>query len=355
MKVILLDNAVEGMSVAKSIYGPNGEILLAKGVQLTPRYIQRLKDLGIPALYITDEALGEFEINDLVNEKTRIEANQIIQKAMGCLRVSSKVNLEQVNDIINNILDELLSNKNLLVTLIEIRAMNDHTFSHSVNVAILSILTGISRGYEHDALKKLALGALFHDLGKTLLPENLLNKAEPLTPEEQDLMNNHVQVGFDILRKIPDFNLLAAHIALQHHEKFDGTGFPRGLKGEEISEFARIVTVADLYDRMTANRGGYSRCQPFQAVELLVANSGIFFDPAIVQAFIKSIAIFPIGTQVVLNTGEEGVIIEANKEYPTRPKVRALVSSEGQKINPPYDIDLVDNPNCCVVRIVEEG
>jgi len=355
MKMLPLEYVQEGMKMAKSIYGSNGEILLAAGISLTAFYIKRLKELAIIAVYIEDEETEGIEIDDVVTERTRLEAIKVIKETMTNIKLNSNVDIYKVNQVVNNIIDELLTNKNVLINVIEIRALNDHTFSHSVNVTVLAIITGLSMGFDYEKLKNLALGALFHDIGKTIIPENILLKKEPLTPEEEDLWKTHPNLGFDILRKLTYFNLASAHVALQHHERYDGTGFPRGLKGKKISELARVVSVCDLYDRMTTYQSGQPRYQAFQAIEILIVNSGHFFDPDIVKAFLGIIAIFPLGTRVTLNTGSMGIVVEAHKEYPTRPKVRILYNQVGKKINPSYDIDLIDDSEICVLRVAEEG
>lgn len=355
MKVEMIENVQEGMQVARTIYGNNGEVLLAAGMKLTSRYIQRLKELGIEALYIKTDDIGKVEINDVISEKTRLEAVKLTQEVIKSIKFNHQLNVEKINQVVCNIIDELLTDKNLLVSFIEIRALNDHILNHSVNVAILSLITGIAMNYEYDKLKNLAIGALFHDIGKVQLPENMLHKREPLTEEEEKLWNTHPLIGFDILRKLDYLNLACAHTAFQHHEKYDGTGFPRKLKGEEIHEFARIVSICDMYDRMTTNRFGHPPLQPFQAIELLVANGGKFFDPNIVKKFLSNIAIFPVGTSVLLNNGEKGIVVQAQKEYPTRPIIRVLVNSLGNKIFPPYDINLRDNSELCIIKVLEEG
>lgn len=354
-KVIWIDRVQEGMKVAKSIYGSNGEVLLAAGVSLTPFYIQRLKEMEVAAVYVEDEDTEGIVINDVVSERTRSEAIKITKECMTHIRLQSGIDVAKVNQVITNIIDELLSSTNIVVQVLEIRALNDHTFSHSVNVAILSVITGIALGFDYEKLKDLALGALFHDIGKTIIPENILLKAESLTKEEEVIWQKHPILGFDILRKLEAFNLTIAHVVLEHHERFDGKGFPRGLKGTAISELARVVMVCDRYDKMTTYQIGQTRMQPFQAIEILIANSGKFFDADIVKAFLGIIAIFPIGSKVCLNIGLTGIVVETYKEYPTRPKVRILSNKDGEKVIPPYDIDLINTPEICIINVEEEG
>lgn len=353
MRAVSIENVKPGMQVGRTIHGANGEVLLAAGVKLSQKYIDRLNELGIVALYIYNETVGNIEIDDVVSEKTRLEAMKVTKEVMSDIKINPAINVSKVNSVVNNIIDDLLTNKNMAVNLVDIRAMNDYTFGHSVNVAILSLITGIAMGYDQIKLRNLAAGALFHDIGKIMVSEEIVNKRKSFTEEEIEQVEQHPILGFDILRKIDGFSLLSAHVALQHHEKYDGTGFPRKIQGEEISEFARIVAVADFYDKLTTeiNR---ERCTPFQAIEIIVADRGKSYDPKVVEKFIHSIAIFPVGTIVLLNTGEKGVIVKTHKLFPTRPKVRVLFDQEGDKIDPPYEIDLTQSSTYCISRVLEE-
>jgi len=356
MRVISVENLETGMEIGRTVHGANGATLLAEGVELTSKFINRLKEMGIAAIYIRDEAIGDIKVDDVVSEKTRIEALKVTKEVMSNIKLnSSSFDIQKVNNVVDNIINELLANRDMVVNVLDIRAINDFTFGHSVSVAILSIITGIAMGYDYTKLSKLAAGALLHDIGKSKFPEHLLNKVEPLNEEEEQVFRRHTIAGFEILKNIRDFSLAAAHVALQHHERYDGTGYPRQLKGKEINEFARIVTVADIYDKMTTSIAGRPRCMPFQALEIIMANRGIFLDPEVVEHFMNIIALFPVGTTVLLNTGEKAVVIQTSRKHPTRPEVRVFIDRDGKLITPPYEINLVYSPNHFIIRVIEEG
>src|SRR5680860_1342688 len=344
MRIMSIEKVEPGMKVGRPIYGANGKTLLANGVKLTSRYIERIKELGIAVVYIYDESVGEIQVDDVISEKTRFEAIKVTKEAMENIKLNPALNLARINEAVNDIINELLNNCDTMVNLVDIRAVNDYTFGHSVNVAVLSLITAITMGFNKDKLKILGAGALFHDVGKTAVPENILMMATPLTDDDkEELLEEHTTIGFHILRKIESLSLQVAHVALQHHEHYDGTGYPR------------IVTVADIYDILTSGRAGRSRLTSLQAVELIIANSGKFFAPEVVKHFIHTIALFPVGTLVMLNTQEKAVVVETFREYPTRPRVRLLVNSQGNRINPPYEMELASNLNFYIVRIIEEG
>ncbi|MHB1167203.1 MAG: HD-GYP domain-containing protein [Carboxydocellales bacterium] len=340
MRALSVDNLKAGMKVGRTIYSANSKVLLSAGMVLTERYIERLRDLGIMSLYIADDQLGKIEVDDVISEQTRREALSVTREAMRTIRAGGHLDAKKVSQVINDMIDEILNNPNLVVSLVDIRAMNDYAFGHSVNVAVLSLIMGTALGYDQMSLKNLAIGALFHDVGKTFIPDEILRKASPYECEESNGIKQHTTLGFEVLRKFEGVSLFSAHVALQHHELVNGKGYPRGLKGEEVHEFARIVAIADVYDGLTTDIPGRPRYAPHHALEYIFLNAGTLFDPRLVKVFAGSIAFFPVGDMVLLNTGEKGVVVKGIKEMPTRPVVRVLVDSRGNPVKPPFDVDL---------------
>ncbi|PKM47501.1 MAG: HD-GYP domain-containing protein [Firmicutes bacterium HGW-Firmicutes-8] len=352
MRAISIEKAKPGMIVGKNIYNANGSVLLSQKAILTERYIDRLKSLGIMALYITSEYCDNLVFEDVISEKTRNETMAITRKSLKALKSSEKLHVRKVTDIIDRIIDEIIGSKDLLSSLIDIRALNDYLFSHSVNVAVLSLMTGLHLGIQQQKLRYLGMGSLFHDMGKIAFDNLYKNQDEFIEFEEQ--VKKHTEYGFEMLRKTEGVSLLVAHIAFQHHEHFDGSGYPRGLAGEEISLLARVVAVASSYDNLTSDTPAKPRILPQHATEYLTVKSGTVFDPEVVKAFISNIALFPIGTLVLLNSGERGIVIKSHKEFPTRPLVKVVKDHLGQRVNPPFDIDLMKSPTSFLERVLEE-
>jgi len=352
MRVIPVDKVKPGMVIERAVIDANGNILLSKGVNIDEHYIKRIKELGIPALYIKDDKLGKVEYDEVISERTRLEALKVTKDVMKTIRLSNEFDLKKVNRVVDDLITELMSSKDLMVALVDMRAANDSGFYHSVNTAVLSIITGLSMGYDAKQLGQLACGALFHDIGIVMLPPELLNKKSPLTPQENELILKHPEIGFEILRNKEGVSLISAHVALQHHEKYDGSGYPRGLAGEEISEFARIVSIAAIYDNIMGSGNAVSPIFPPQAIEHLSTYSGKWFDPRILEIFIRTIALFPIGSIVLLNTGELGLVVKTRKKFPTRPVVRVFKNSAGIYLNPPFEVDLAKNPEYFIRNIL---
>jgi HD-GYP domain-containing protein (c-di-GMP phosphodiesterase class II) len=311
-----------------------------------------LKEIGIPAVYIRDDNIGNVEYDEVISEQTRQEALKVTKDVMDSIRLSSDFDLQKVNKIVDELISELLVSKDLLVALVDMRAANDTSFYHGVNTTVLSVITGIALGYDIKKLGQLACGALFHDIGIIMLPPELLKRQAPLSAEENEKIMKHPELGFEILRKKEGVSLMSAHVALQHHEKYDGTGYPRGLAGDEISEFSRIVAITAIYDDLASVGFETSRLLPHQAVEYLTIHSGKWFDPEILQVFFGTIAVFPLGTLVLLNSGETALVTKVNKKFPTRPVVRVFKNRNGAKVYPPFEIDLAKNPAYFVQKVL---
>ena len=160
----------------------------------------------------------------------------------------------------------------------------------------------------------------------------------------------HTEYGFEILRKDPSVSLLSAHCALQHHEKLDGTGYPRGLKGDEIHPYGKILAVADVFDALTSNRPYRKAMLPHEAMEILYGETYTHFDPKYVKTFQRSVATYPVGLTVKLNTGETGVVVHYEMGAPNRPTVRVLNDPTGDSVDKPYEIDLAKHPSIMITE-----
>ncbi|HBQ87373.1 MAG TPA: HD-GYP domain-containing protein [Syntrophomonas sp.] len=341
MRKISLDYAHEGLFLGRSIIDSEGHILLRAGVELDEYYIDRLLDLGIHYIYIQDEIFGETdEIEDIISEETRITTVKMVKKTFNHLQQDRKINTAALRKIVNNMLDEILDNSNVLLGITDISSLNDYIFHHSVSVCTLSIMTGITLGYDDTHLLELGIGALLHDIGKSKIDPEIIKREGNLNEEEFALLSKHPQLGFDIMRNSIDLSLLSAHIAYQHHERWDGRGYPRGLSGNNIHEYARIVAVANIYDELMAERPNRPPFEVNQAINLIKRMSDIYFEPRIVKAMISNIATYPVGSIVQLNTGDIGIVTHLNNDAPHRPIIRIVFDADQRRLQHPHEIDL---------------
>ncbi|AGA68957.1 HD-GYP domain-containing protein [Desulfitobacterium dichloroeliminans LMG P-21439] len=353
MRLVNIAYVVEGSVLARPLIAPNGKVLLQAGITLSRSYIDKLARLGLDTMFIEDATFEDVEITSAVSLKTREVAYAAIlnlSKNIDESRLRSG-KLDGVKNAVRNIIGDLLDNKGLLGNIIEIQGHDDYTFHHSVNTTIIALLMGISMGWSDNKLFELGMGVLMHDVGKIKIPEEIFNKVGPLTLEEFDEIKKHSEYGFQILRKNRDINIVSAHVALQHQERWDGSGYPRGLKGTQIHEYARVTAVADVYEALTSKRIYRNAHQPYEAYEYLIANSDWLFEPLLVQkVFPKCITPYPTGTGVRLSNGQRGNVVKQNPNFPTRPYVR-MTHDFYSRLFSPIDYNLVEHPSLMIVGI----
>jgi HD-GYP domain-containing protein (c-di-GMP phosphodiesterase class II) len=226
-----------------------------------------------------------------------------------------------------------------------------HFLQNAINVCVYATKIGISEGLQAKDLMALSLGALLHDIGNIRVSQEILQKPASLTRGEYDLVKQHCEYGFDMLKNEPGIPMTAALCALMHHERINGSGYPNGLKGSEIHPYARWIGLIDAYDAMTNPRPYRKALLPHEAMEILFANAGTLFDLEKVELFRNKVAIFPIGLSVSLSTGEQGIVAKVNANCLQRPVVRVLNDCTGSPIKQPYDIDLSKKLHVMISRI----
>lgn len=349
MRRVQLENLESGMRLGKTIFTSDGRVLLTSGMELKSNFIERLRANGIHEVYVEDDISENIEISDVVCENTRLEAKMVVKSLMDNQALSGALNEQKVKEVINKIIDELLDNGDILINLADIKSVDDYTFEHSVNVCILSLITGIGMGLGIPRLRDLGIGALLHDIGKLRIPEEILKKPSQLTVEEFEEIKKHTIYGYEILKANKNISMVSAFIALGHHERYDGSGYPLPLRSRNIHQCARIVAIADVYDALTSDRVYRRKLRPHEVVEYITSLGTNHFDKEIIDEFIKYVAVYPLGTGVILNTKERGLVIKVDKAIPTRPVVRVIYDSNNQKLDKCYEIDLAKKLNVYII------
>ncbi|ASA96916.1 MULTISPECIES: HD-GYP domain-containing protein [Anoxybacillus] len=358
MRKVYIFEAKSGDVLAVDIYGPNGAVLLAKGVKLTDSYIRRLLEDGIRYIYIHDIFTFDIEEKPMISPIVRQQAvkkvyetmTELIEGQKAAQRVSSLDLGQEYQKIFKEILDYLLSRENLLINLSDLVISKGYFFHHSVNVATIAGVIGLAKGYSSQQLLDLGVGAFLFDIGMTQIPSALLGKKGPLSPEERRIVSHHTELGFELLKKQNNVSPSSAYCALQHHERFDGSGYPHQAAGKYIHEFARIIAIADVFDALTSPRDHRKQHSPHEAAEYLCAAGNTLFDYELIKTFLKYVAIYPLGTNIVLNTGYRGVVSNIFPEYPLRPVVRILQNPNGEVLKSPFEIDLRKEVNVTIVE-----
>ena len=339
MRQVNVNSLTIGDILGKTIFTGSGRVLLGKGVKLTPLYMARLRDMGISIVYIEDDRFDDVVIEDVISEENRREAMVILEKSMQAVRLGKDLDDFELKKIINKIVEEIMFKKDILMSVTDMRSYDNQVFAHSVNVCVLSTVLGKAMFLDHEKLETLAIGAILHDIGKVQIDQKLFRDVNNLTPAEKELLKTHTTLGFEELRKRKDLSLVIAHIAFQHHEHMNGTGYPRQLKEGEIHPLAQIVGIADLYDRLTSDNSDVKRIMPYEACEILMGFAGTLYPFEMVRLFLKNIAAYPTGVTVRLNTGEIGVVVDQNLSMPARPVIRVFDESEfGQNAVKEYNM-----------------
>lgn len=348
-----------GMKLAKAIFNEEGLVLLGANVELNTHLIGRLQQLGVDFVYITDPDTDDVEVQDPIRDETRMKAlteirtafRGMIDQAGSKLAVKSPIMGRSFNRVLEMLIDDLKGQDGALMMLTNLNVMNNYLYQHTLNVTLYTVMLGIIHGYSKNDLMVLGLGCLLHDIGKTRIRQELLTQPRTLTPEEYREIQTHTSHGFQILKNEPGIPLLSAHCAFQHHERLDGSGYPRGIKGDEIHEFAQWIAITDSYDAMTTHRPHRFAMLPHQAMEVLYGFAGTLYDRKKVALFRDHIAIYPLGLTVRLNTGEQAVVTKINGAFPQRPVVRVILDAEGNRPEPIYEIDLSDKLNILIETV----
>lgn len=344
----------EGMLLGKSIYNRNGSLLLREGGNIKQQYISKIIALDIQGVYVEDEFSKGIEIENVINDELRLNTVSKIKDIFIDIQNDSPSlgnSMAMANAHVEDMIDELIQNKNVMINMVDIKSFDEYTYHHSVNVCVLSIIIGISLDLTHEELSRLGMAALLHDIGKVFINQELLNKVGKLTEQEFEIMKEHPLRGYQYIKGKFDFPFQTNLGVLQHHEKYDGTGYPQGKIGDEISLFGRIIAVTDVYDALVSNRYYKMALLPSEAMEYIMGGAGTHFDFELVNIFIRKVAAYPLGTCVKLSTGEKGIVVQNYPDASTRPKIRLLddKTTEDQYLNLRNDLE---KTNLTIVEII---
>ncbi|MEK4230477.1 HD-GYP domain-containing protein [Solibacillus sp. FSL H8-0538] len=358
MRLISINVLKAGMVVGRTIWNEAGHPLLQKDAVVSERIIDRLRQLNIRYLYIEDKISTGIEVEETVSPAKRIKAVKNITdsfiavkqvksgQASYVLDQQSKVIGSIVEDLLNSILDS----KEILTVLTDAYLYDEYLYQHSFQVTLYSIAIAKEMGYSYEDLRLIGIGAMLHDVGKLLIPSEILFKPGRLTTEEFEVMKQHTRYGFDLLRNLHSVSLLVAHCAFQHHERIDGSGYPRGIVDFEIHPFAKVIGVADVFDAVTSNRVYREKMLPSQGIAIIEGGSGKIYDARVVEALKRSIVHYPNGCIVVLSDLRRGIVSKQNMDNPARPWVRVFQEDETM-LTATYEMSLAEYPDVQVEKV----
>lgn len=311
MRFVASDELEKGLIVGRDIIFTTQAAVLKKGTTLTDRYIEFLLNKGYMGIYVNDQMSLDIEPEETVDPA-------IFQAGVEAVRDDS---IEEMMSISTDIVNDILGKDSISADLIDLRSFDDYTYHHSVNVAVFSVLVGRKMGLKEKELKNICQAGLCHDLGKSRLPESILNKPDRLTDEEFAEVKKHSEYSHEIISADVNIPAVVKQAVLYHHENENGSGYPHGKEGKDLNIYTKIIHAVDVYDALTSKRPYKDPYEPADAFEYLKGGKGILFNADVVDALVNVIPAYPVGIDVFLSNGKRALVIDNTKD-PLRPVIR---------------------------------
>lgn len=314
MRFVALYHIKPGMVLARPICNKNNVTLLGRNVTLTKTFCDKIQELVcVKGIYIYDEydLIDKKEFKDVVDEKTRklmVERNE-------------HFHLDTITFFGTTIVNNTKSSSRISHLLLDIYNYSIETFEHSIRVAEMAVTIGIGLGFSNQELSNLATAALLHDVGKIKIDKSIISKQGQLTLEERTIINQHTLLGYEIVKNNPRIDSTIKCGILMHHENEDGSGYPKGIKGNEIYKFAKIIHIVNVYDALINKRAYKEAFNTIEVMEYMMSKAGIIFDFEILKVFLKYVEIFKVGDKVILSSNEIATIVENHHNYMLRPTI----------------------------------
>lgn len=358
MKLVYTRSLQHQMTLARPLFSEKGTLLLAEGIHLNERLIGMLDRMEVPFVYVKDDRFPDLEVRPLISHQNLGRAIRELHRTYedavrNCAKATLAADFEKLLSVVRSVLDEVLGQPDLVVHLLDIRSNDGYAYQHSVQVMILSILMGRRMDLSEAQLHNLGLGALLCGIGKAFIPERILNKPGPLSDEERELLNHYPRFGWELLEGYAAVWPTARIVALQHQERWNGSGYPSGLQGEEIHLFSRITAVADVHDALVSQRPWRPPLHAHEAFNRILAASGNLFDPSVVEAYRQVVTPFPVGTWLYLSTGHIGMVTGCFSDDTLRPLVRIVRHERTGTLAHPLNLDLRCYPDLEIGAVLD--
>ncbi len=362
MRRVPLKHIKEQDILAQTVHDHLGRVLLKKGNRLNKELIHKIGEHNVKSVYIADNFNDIDSLKEVISPQIRSEAvlsiKTIYSDFVSPSRQSKKIKktfrenpyIEKLMRTADKLLDEVIINKDGMIEMAHIKSLDNYKFEHAVNISIYSLLLGLEIYLKEEELKTLVLAGLLMDIGNNYIDQDLLTKSYVYSDAERKAMQDHVELSFSYLTDNTDLNMTTRHIISQHHERIDGSGYPKGEKGDKIHKLAKILAIAEAYDSLTSDRYHRDAYPPNEALELIMASAGSLFEFDYVNQFAKHVIAYPVGTYIMLSNGDQGSVLYYNDDIPLRPVVMILKHANS---NDKYlTIDLAIDLNCTVDRVI---
>jgi putative nucleotidyltransferase with HDIG domain len=304
----------------------------------------------LPAIELPHVRVGQVRVEQRVQTSLADMATlrRLYSEASATVRViwdtairEGSVQAEQVRGVVDDLAQAVTQNRHALVALTTMRTLDAYTFTHLVNVSILTMAQARGLGIDGTLLREFGVAGLMHDIGKVHVPPEILQKTTRLDDRETAVIRRHPATGASILRRAKDVTPLAAIVAFEHHLRLNGSGYPEGVTRPSLNLATMLTTISDVYDAMRSKRG-YQEAFPVDRILAVLNNDGQEFEPNLVKRFVHLMGLYPTGSFVRLNTGAGAVVLRPYPTDPHRPRVRVVYAPDGHRLDIPYDVDLWD-------------
>jgi HD-GYP domain-containing protein (c-di-GMP phosphodiesterase class II) len=321
---VSMQNCKPGMRIAEDIYNEYGAVIVAENTILDEYIIDRIRKLDLVKIKIYEDA-GDMitaSSSELFNAQYN-ENMSVVKNILRDISLGKEVDIESVNKVTDSIIARINENRDIVDCINNLRTADKYLYAHSINVSLLVMLIGKWLKYDYKKIKSLVISGFLHDIGKSKISPEILNKPGPLSSEEFEKIKKHPVYGYEIARSIPGLDDDILKGILMHHEREDGSGYPSRLKSGQISNFAKIIAVADIYDAMTSDKAYRGNICPINVMETMEKDYFGVLDHKVVSVFLKNIASYYIGDLVKLSNGSIGEIVYINPYNISKPIVKS--------------------------------
>lgn len=368
MKKIPIEELKPGMVFTRTVFGDNYEIIAEPNTPITSKDIENLKKKGVKFVETTGELRGVVKIQEEVPLVDKVESSarelmtfykslvDSVESVYTNYKVNKEILPEKVVNIVEKVIDKIseVGDKNVFLNLINIVDKTKYLPTHVLNATILGLLLGKEMNYPESKLKLLGTGILLMDIGMVFIPMSILERETKLTDEEYNKIKTHTVLGYKAVVQENNMSPEVGRVCLEHHERWDGTGYPRNLQKQQISEYARVAAIVDTYEAMTRKRVYRDRMMSFEAMRAILTEGSTKFDPDILKVFLRMMSVYPVGSYVMLNTRAIAKVISSDPISPFRPVVKVVYDEFGTKIDDGETIKLSEETKIFIVRPVKE-
>jgi len=360
---LLVSFLYPGIILKGDSFTEDGEKVSNAFEPITEKKINELKASGIQKIYYDRPVLGfKGEISKpAVDQKVIDKAIDISQELENAIKAGKNLPQEGIGEVVSEFANHISSREDSVLNLLELKDFDDYTYTHSINVAMIACLMAKKMGYSEEGLKLVTTAALLHDIGKTLVPVEIVRKPAELTEEEFEIMKKHPVFGYEIIKSYSSYPVIVQKAVLLHHEKVSGKGYPLGLRGEQMGEIAQIISLADMFDAITTPRL-YKPARPFwYALTEINRESGSSFSPRLSKTFVNELPshltegeIFKKGSFVILNTGEIAEVIDYKYPQSLTPYINIYINSKKELVRYPIQINLQYDDSRYINSVIED-